>query len=155
MPFTPLDASLLSSSLLRQGTEATAVFMLLLAGADRYGVSDMTPSAAASLFGIPDKCADAAFDTLSSPDPRSRSQEQDGRRIVPFEDGRWLIVNHAAYRKRASKAYAVTRQQRHREKGTDPPVCEAPGCGKPAAAPVDGRWVCPEHAFTREPGEEG
>src|SRR5687768_9687180 len=91
MSFTPLDSDFLTSTLLKEGPDVVSVFALILASADKLGESSMQPSIAASLLRIPDERAEAAFATLAAPDPRSRNQEQEGRRILPREDGRWYV----------------------------------------------------------------
>lgn len=165
MSYTPLDDSLLTSTLLKEGPDVVAVWALILASANKLGESGMQQSVAASLLRISDERAEAAFQTLAAPDPCSRNQEQGGRRILPCKDGRWLIVSHQKYQWLASRAAATERQRRYelRQKERDrtgaatESTCDEPGCGLPAASSVAGRMVCTAHAFdaAREPGEDG
>lgn len=60
---------------------------------------------------------------LSQPDPYSRSQEHEGRRIILLDEHRpwgWIIVNHEYYRDLASvedrREKAKLRKQKQREK---------------------------------------
>jgi hypothetical protein len=157
--WNPLFLDLLTSSVLAEGPVVVSTWTLLIASADRYGESDLTPPAVASLLRITDEEADRAFDVLSSPDKRSRSRAHEGRRIIRTEEGRWLLTTHAAKRRLASTQAAADRQRRHRERlqreAEAASCCEEPGCTKEVAGAVEGRRLCSLHAFDRQPGEEG
>jgi hypothetical protein len=166
LSYTPLHSDFLTSTLLREGPDAVAVFMLVLASADKLGESSIQPSVAASLLRIKDERAEAAFAVLSAPDPKSRNKECEGRRIVPRDDGRWFIVSHQRYQHLSSRAAATQRQRKYEERKSEreqeariqESTCEAQGCSMPVALAVAGRKVCSAHAFdppSREPGEEG
>jgi hypothetical protein len=166
MSYTPLDRGLLTSTLLKEGPDVVAVWALILASTDKLGESDMQPSVAASLLRISDERARTAFALLSEPDPDSKNKEHDGRRILPRENGKWLVVSHAKYQYLASRAAATERNRRYearlkeREAGAEATAntCDEPGCGRPAEAAAGGRKVCTAHAFEgacRDPGEEG
>jgi len=77
------------------------VFMDLLVLADQTGVVDMTVEAVARRTNVPIEIIRKSLLTLSTPDPDSRSKEEDGRRIVPLDDRGWgwQIVNFAGYHK--------------------------------------------------------
>lgn len=77
------------------------VFMDLLVLADAEGVVDMTQDAIARRTNVPLELVEMAVKELASPDRRSRSTDDDGRRIVPLDDHRdwgWRIVNYKHYR---------------------------------------------------------
>jgi hypothetical protein len=155
MPWTPLDDGLLTSTLLKEGPTVVAIWALLLSMTDRYGVSKLQPSAAASLLRISDLDAEAAFKTLSSPDPGSRNKAEEGRRIKRTEDGYWEVVSYHKYQQMASKANAVLRQQRYQERKKKAealkagrPLCSIIGCTDDR---VVGALVCPKHAFDDVP----
>lgn len=77
----------------------------LIALADRHGVVDMTPEAIARRTNIPLEIITHGLAKLVEPDPRSRSPEAEGRRIVRLDEHRewgWRLVNHAYYRSLAS-----------------------------------------------------
>jgi hypothetical protein len=137
--FTPLDTGILTSTLLKEGPDVVACWALLLSSADKVGESSMSSSTAASLLRISDERAEAAFDVLASPDPKSRNKEHDGRRILPLDGGKWFIVSHAKYQWLASRAAATERQRkyeaRQRELGKKTPreskpknSCAVEGC---------------------------
>jgi len=78
------------------------VFMDLLVLADPHGVVDMTPEAISRSTNVPLEIVLNALQKLSQPDPRSRSTEDDGRRIMLLDyhrDWGWQIVNFVNYHK--------------------------------------------------------
>lgn len=77
------------------------VFEDLLKLADKNGVVDMTPEAICSRTRMPAKMINDALIDLSKPDLRSRSKEEEGRRLVLVDPSRswgWRIVNYRKYR---------------------------------------------------------
>jgi hypothetical protein len=79
----------------------TVVMMALIALADERGEVDMTPEKLAAATAFPLDIVRAGIEYLSQPDPRSRSREMEGRRIVLIDPERswgWRLVNHAKYR---------------------------------------------------------
>lgn len=76
-------------------------FMDLLALANRDGEVDMTPEAIARVTSVPLERVLSVLERLSSPDPKSRNPNEDGRRIIAIDEGRewgWRIVNYHHYR---------------------------------------------------------
>lgn len=85
---------------LRGNTHGLVVFTNLLAHADSAGWVDIHPKAIAEEVGLTLEQVQAAIHDLESPDPESRSPEEEGRRIVRLDEHRswgWKIVNHAKY----------------------------------------------------------
>jgi hypothetical protein len=81
--------------------EASAVFMVFLSLSDRDGHVDMTPEAIAGTCGWPLDFIKSGISELEKPDPRSRTPDEDGRRIVLLEEHRdwgWQITNYGKYR---------------------------------------------------------
>lgn len=73
----------------------------MLAHADASGWVDIHPRAIAEETGLTPEQVQAAIDELESPDPDSRSPEQDGKRIIRMDEHRawgWIVVNHGKYR---------------------------------------------------------
>ena len=73
----------------------------LLILADSDGVVDMTAEAIARRTNGPLKEIKEAIELLCQPDPRSRSKEHEGRRLIPLDSRRdwgWIIVNYQHYR---------------------------------------------------------
>ena len=77
------------------------LFMDLIVLADASGVVDMTHEAIAKRTGTRLDIVRRGIAALCSPDPRSRSQIEDGRRMVLINSHRdwgWKLVNHGHYR---------------------------------------------------------
>lgn len=88
-------------SSIAENYEARHVFQDLLILADRTGVVDMTVEAIARRTNGPAKRIKEAIQFLSQPDPRSRSKEHEGRRLIQLDSRRdwgWIIVNYEHYR---------------------------------------------------------
>lgn len=108
---------------LRGDTHGLVVFTNLLAHADAEGWVDIHPKAIAEEVGLTIEQVRTALSALESPDPESRSPEEEGRRIVRLDEHRdwgWRIVNHAKYRAIRSEEERREQnrlaQQRWREK---------------------------------------
>lgn len=87
--------------------QVMVVFQQLIVLADPEGVVDRTPSAISRRTNIPQDIIERAIDSLSQPDPSSRSDDEGGRRVVLLDEHRnwgWRIVNHKYYRDLASAA---------------------------------------------------
>ena len=86
---------------LRGNSNGILVFTNLLAHADKTGIVDMHPRAISEEVGLSIEAVRAALIELESPDPESRSPEQNGRRIIRLDEHRdwgWQIVNYVKYR---------------------------------------------------------
>lgn len=103
--------------------------LIVLCDAD--GIVDMTPHAISARTSIPLEIIIKGLEILASPDPYSRTQGNEGRRIELIDAHRpwgWHIVNHAKYQmmRDADMIRHQTRERvrKHREtKGlTDQPV---------------------------------
>lgn len=80
--------------------EATIVFLAMLVLADKDGSVDMTPEKLAAAAGYPLDIVLKGIFELEKPDPRSRTPDEDGRRIVHLHSAGWgwQITNYAKYR---------------------------------------------------------
>lgn len=113
--YTPLFSEIVTSSIWNEENAVRIIWITLMALADMDGnvyasVAGLAPVARVS---IPE--CENAIGILSAPDQYSRSQEQQGRRIVPV-DGGWHLVNHRKYRQRAKSRAAYMRQYREEKK---------------------------------------
>jgi hypothetical protein len=131
MSFTPLDSGIVTSTLLKNGPDVVACWVLLLATCDRVGESSMQPTAAAGLLRISDERAKVAFAVLQAPDEDSRNKDYDGRRIIPLPEGSWTVVSHHKYQWLASKARASERQRKYEAKKKSREVTKEPDGGPP------------------------
>ena len=111
------DSSIASDHIVRH------VFMDLIVLADKDGVVDMTADAISRRTNVPLEVVNHAIETLCSPDPQSRSDTEDGKRIVLIDSRRgwgWQIVNYQHYRNIASederRAYFRDKKREYRAK---------------------------------------
>ena len=116
--------------------EAIVTFQALIVLADEHGLIDISPHALAGRTSYPIEIIKAGLKVLQQSDPHSRSQDEDGKRIVPLDNGRefgWRIVNYDYYRNLArradKKASAAERQRRKRKK--DAQAHDSKGCHAP------------------------
>lgn len=88
-------------SSIAENYEVRHVFEDLLKLADKTGAVDMTVEAVARRVNAPLEKVKSGIEALMQPDPKSRSHEHEGRRLIPLDSGRdwgWLIVNYERYR---------------------------------------------------------
>jgi hypothetical protein len=97
--------------------------MDLLVLADREGVVDMTIDAISRRTNVPEEIVSHAVTVLMSPDPSSRSGDEEGRRIVLIDSRRdwgWQIVNYEHYRnlkdEESRRAYFRDKKREQRAK---------------------------------------
>lgn len=82
--------------------KALVTFQQMIVLCDQDGVVDVTPEALHRRTGIPLDIITDGIDALEQPDPRSRTPDCDGCRIIRIDDFRdwgWQIVNHEKYKK--------------------------------------------------------
>jgi len=112
---------------------ALVTFQQMIVLCDSDGVVDMTPSAISRRTGIPIEHIKAGIEVLENPDPYTRTEGEEGRRIVRIDEHRpwgWVIVNHGKYK--ALQDYETVKEQtrervrRHREKKKG--VTDGNGC---------------------------
>jgi hypothetical protein len=92
---------LYTSTLATKGPwQAMALWPHLIAMADQHGEVDMPLEIIARKTTLPEDLVRTAINALSEPDPMSRSQECEGRRIVLIDPRRpwgWRLVNYEHY----------------------------------------------------------
>jgi hypothetical protein len=107
--YTRIFTKILDSSINVQSVPPAArwlwVTMLLIADADRTGIVDMPTERLAARAGLTIEETEAGLAFLSSPDPESHSEDEQGRRIVRISDSTrgWQLVNWDRYRKIAKE----------------------------------------------------
>ena len=102
--YTKLYRSIFDGSLYGQ-FEPLTTFMAMLALANQHGEVDASPERIAGSLGCKLEFVLRGIESLEAPDKRSRTPDEDGRRIVRLnnEDGAprpfgWRIVNYGKYR---------------------------------------------------------
>lgn len=116
MGFTKLDEGILQSSVMAESSDTFKVWVALLAACKQDGVARVSPIFISSICRLDQPVVDGAIATLESPDSRSRSTEDDGRRIRRV-DGGFFVINYQKYREfTLSDSPEAVRQRRHRER---------------------------------------
>jgi hypothetical protein len=99
--YAKIFASMYDGTIVDAGWEAIVTFQQLLILSDSEGVVDMTAEAISRRTTIPAHIIAKGLAVLILPDPHSRSQDCEGRRIELINDARpwgWRIVNYKHYR---------------------------------------------------------
>ncbi len=104
--------------------EALVTFQQMLILADQDGSVDMTLPAIARRTTIPKDILERGINALMQADPESRTPTEEGRRLVPLDDGRswgWRVVNYVKYRKikREEDRREYHREYWHKRKAKD------------------------------------
>ena len=119
MAFTKLFSSIITSTVWMEDDQTRLVWITMLALADKNGEVQGSVPGLARIAAVPVDACRAALTLFLSPDPDSRTKDDEGRRIEEI-DGGWLLLNHAKYRKMASKEEqiekATARTRRYRAK---------------------------------------
>jgi hypothetical protein len=121
--YAKLFSRIAQSSLMEEKVTTRYVFMMMLALSDRNGDVIGTDVAIARMMNVSVDEFKSATDPLLSPDPDSNSQAEDGRRLVPSDNGRgYKIVNYLCYRDMKSeeekREYMRNYMRERRSKGT-------------------------------------
>ena len=97
--YTKLFGSIITSTIWQEDSETKVVWITLLALVeDCTGFVSATIPGLANIAGVPIDKTRSAMAKFQEPDPDSRSQEYEGKRIAKA-DGGWIILNYAEYRK--------------------------------------------------------
>jgi len=100
MAYGKVWESMFDGSLVETRWEAVVTFMVLITFADKHGIVDMTPTALSHRTTIPKEIFEKGIKALEEDDPTSRTDGQDGRRIVRLDEHRewgWRITNYEKY----------------------------------------------------------
>jgi hypothetical protein len=97
MGFTKLDEGILRSSIMAESPETFKVWIAFLASCGPDGVARISAIFIESICRLSPDVVAKAIATLEAPDPKSRSDKEEGRRILPV-DGGWFVVNYEKYR---------------------------------------------------------
>ena len=137
MTYTKLFNSLLTSTIWTEDNETRIVWITMLAMADKHGEIHGSIPGLARQSGVSIEAVEKALEKFLAPDPYSRSEEDEGRRIEEIAGG-WSLINHAKYRKLASKEdekeKAAERKRRQRERDREK-----------KSPPGPSRYVTPRH----------
>lgn len=116
--YVKLFQSILDSSIWRRGSSDTrVVWITMMAMADRDGVVDNNVFGIADRAKVSEQACQHALDVFLAPDPQSRTEDQDGRKVEKVPGG-YKLINYEYYRDLASleqkREQAASRQRRKR-----------------------------------------
>jgi len=121
--YTKLFSSILDSTVWQESLPTKVVWIALLAMKDKNGYVGASVPGLAKRAGVTLQECEAALAKFKSPDPYSRTKENEGRRIVDA-DGGWTILNHAKYRAKMSaeerREYQRIKQSEYRARKGKP-----------------------------------
>lgn len=153
--WSPVSRQILESSVweLPNSTRILWLTCLILAAEpDRRGRLDMTVTALARRARLPEGETRDALAILMAPDPESRSQEHEGRRLLPLDPGRawgWEVANWHLYAVGRHRDGAAERQRRSRAARAAAPPTPPSGEGE-----GEREGVTPCHTLSRPPLDE-
>lgn len=130
--FVMLWDDMLYSTINEHSPAVWKLWTVCLLRCDQDGRFRATIESLSRLANMTEEETAEAMEILTSPDVRSTSPDEEGRRILPEGPNQWSVVNYPAYRKRAQaerrKAEARERMRRVRsggeQDGTDANECE-------------------------------
>lgn len=97
MSFSKLDSGITKSSLWSEPLHVRVVFVSFLAEKDENGFVSAAYSSMQRICNVNKDQFDEAIRILESPDPESRTEDFEGRRLQKIEGG-WIVLNHEKYR---------------------------------------------------------
>jgi len=113
--YTPLFDSLVMSSIWDEDNETRILWITMLALANSEGIIEGSLTGLAHSARLTIESCQKALEKLKSPDPYSRTKQDEGRRIKEVEGG-WLVLNHKKYREKAKSRAAYYREWRQKKK---------------------------------------
>ena len=138
MGFTKLDEGILRSSIMAEDPATFKVWIAFLAACGPDGVARVSAVFISSVCRLDPSVVHKAIERLEAPDPDSRSEAIEGRRIQKV-DGGWFIVNYEKYRafKYSEESEAVRKRDYRRRKKEVQERDNVPPCpGRSASASV-------------------
>ncbi len=127
--FAKLFSTIVTSTIWQENKETKILWITMLALANRYGEVGAAEPGLANAAGLTLDETVKSLKKLESPDPYSRNQDHEGRRITKIEGG-WQILNYTLYRKKMRSRAEYFREYRKRNRNatritTTQPIAEA------------------------------
>lgn len=126
MGWSKLDSGILDSSIWAEPYPTRLVWVAMLARKNSEGYVAASVSGVQRFANVTREETEAALLCLESPDPDSRSQVHEGRRIMKV-DGGWVVINHQQYREFSySDSPEAIKKRKQRQSGTSgdmSPLC--------------------------------
>lgn len=96
-------SSMWTGSMRGAGSHIFSVWAYILSGCDKHGCIELNPDVVAFFIGCSTDEVYAAIQYLEAPDPKSRSKEEDGKRIIREGEYQYRVVNYSKYSKIANE----------------------------------------------------
>lgn len=118
MGFTKLDEGIVFSSIMSEDDSVFKVWTILLATCKQDGISHISSSFIEKITGKDEAEIDRCLKILSSPDKKSRSTNDEGKRIEKV-DGGYSVINYQKYREftYSDNPEAVKKRKQRDKKG--------------------------------------
>ncbi len=117
--YSKLFGSIITSTIWREDKETKILWITMLALKDKNGNVEGSVPGLADMARLTIEETLEALEKLRSPDPHSRTKENEGRRIEDV-DGGWVVLNHQKYRDKMNaderREYLRVKQVEHRAK---------------------------------------
>jgi hypothetical protein len=127
--YTKLFGSITDSTIWSESNETRLVWITMLAMSDRWGYVGSSVPGLASRARLAVEDVEVALAKFLAPDPYSRSQEHEGRRIEVADRG-WTLLNYERFRdmrdEEARKEYERNRKREQRAKDKSKNVPDGP-----------------------------
>lgn len=101
--FVKIYGSILDSSIWSESDQTVRLWLALLIMADAEGMVSASVGGLARRANISREACEAGLEILIAPDPDSKSEEFEGRRVQKIEGG-WLVLNARKYRDMRTEA---------------------------------------------------
>ena len=139
MVFVKLFSSITESTIWDEDAPTKIVWITMLAMSDRHGLVWSSAPGLANRARVTLPEVKRALGLFLAPDPESRTQEHEGRRIE-IVDGGWRLLNHGKYRQirneEERRLYKTIKQREYRA-AVDKPVDSVDPSGHIAEAEAD------------------
>lgn len=114
MGFTKLDSGIVQSSIMLEDSDTFKAWIVFLAACESDGIARVSPVYISSICHFDIEKTMDIINKLESPDPLSRSINDDGRRIKRV-DGGYFVINYQKYREYSySDSAAAVRKRKSR-----------------------------------------
>lgn len=119
MSYTKLFSHIVTSSIWSEDDQTRILWITMLALSDKHGEVMASIPGLAKVAGLTIEATQRGIEKFLSPDPFSRTPDEEGRRLEVI-DGGWAIINYAKHRRMASledrREKGAERQRRLRER---------------------------------------
>lgn len=101
--YAKLFSTIVTSTIWQEDSDTKVVWITLLAIKNRFGEVAGSIPGLANLANVSIAACERALIKLESPDPYSRTKDNEGRRILTI-DGGWRVLNHGKYQDAMNEA---------------------------------------------------